>query len=66
MMTKLDVELSQKLALSCNLLAMNGHGNLTMGHVTARRSGQIQLHMNPHDLGLEEISPKDIIIIDFK
>lgn len=65
-MPEVDAELSEKLALSCNILAMGGHGNLTMGHVTARKLGQTYLHMNPHDLGLEEITSQDIIIIDFE
>ncbi|NIS61925.1 MAG: class II aldolase/adducin family protein [Proteobacteria bacterium] len=65
-MPEVDAELSEKLALSCNILAMGGHGNLTMGHVTARKPGQTYLHMNPHDLGLEEITSQDIIIIDFE
>jgi L-fuculose-phosphate aldolase len=65
-MPEIDVELSEKLALACNILAVGGHENLTLGHVTARRPGQTYLHMNSHDLGLEEITPQDIIIIDFE
>jgi len=65
-MTEIDAVLSEKAALSCNILAMSGHSNLTMGHVTVRNQGQDFLHMNAHDLGLEEITPKDIIIIDFE
>jgi len=45
---------------------MTGHGNLTMGHITARRPGDEFLHMNPHDLGLEEMAPDDMILIDFE
>lgn len=65
-MPEVDVELSEKLAISCNILAMEGHGNLTMGHVTVRRPGQNYLHMNPHDIGLEEVTPGDTIIIDLE
>ena len=65
-MMQIDTELSQKLSLACNLLVMTGHGNLTMGHITARRPGDEFLHMNPHDLGLEEMGPEDMIIIDFE
>lgn len=65
-MPEVDAELSEKLELACNILAMGGHGNLTLGHVTARRPVQTYLHMNPHDLGLEEITTQDIIIIDFE
>lgn len=65
-MPEADIELSEKLALACNILAMGGHGNLTLGHASARRSGQTYLHMNRHDLGLEEITSEDMIIIDFE
>jgi len=65
-MMQIDTELSQKLALACKILVMTGHGNLTMGHITARRPGNEFLHMNPHDLGLEEMGPEDMIIIDFE
>ena len=64
-MMQLDPELSQQLALACNILVMTGHGNLTMGHITARRPGDEFLHMNRHDIGLEEMGPEDMIVIDF-
>ena len=65
-MPEIDGTIAEKLALSCNILAVRGHANLTMGHVTARMPDQDHLHMNPHDLGLEEIKPDDVIIIDFE
>ncbi|MEW6671889.1 MAG: class II aldolase/adducin family protein [Thermodesulfobacteriota bacterium] len=65
-MMQIDTELSRKLALACKILVMTGHGNLTMGHITARRPGDDFLHMNPHDLGLEEMTPEDMILIDFE
>jgi L-ribulose-5-phosphate 4-epimerase len=65
-MPQIDTEISEKLALACNILVMEGHGNVTMGHVTARKPEHTYLHMNPHDLGLEEIKPEDAIIIDFE
>ena len=63
-MPVIDIELSEKLAISCNILALEGHGNLTLGHVTARSADQPYLHMNPHDLALEEVTPEDLILID--
>lgn len=65
-MLQIDPELSRKLALACQILVMEGHGNLTMGHITVRRPGDAYLHMNPHDLGLEEMKPADMILIDFE
>jgi len=64
-MPQIDTDLSRKLALACKILVMTGHGNLTMGHITARQPGDEFLHMNPHDLGLEEMGPADMILIDF-
>ena len=65
-MPVIDIELSEKLVMSCNILAQEGHGNLTLGHVTARKADQPYLHMKSHDFGLEEISPADIILIDLE
>jgi len=65
-MMQIDTALSRKLALACNILVLTGHGNLTMGHITARRPGDEFLHMNPHDLGLEEMGAADIILIDME
>ena len=65
-MPEIDAELSEKLSLACGILVMEGHGNLTLGHITGRRPGQTHLHMNPHDLGLEETTPQDMIVIDFE
>jgi L-fuculose-phosphate aldolase len=64
-MALIDENLAKKLATACNILAAHGHGNLTMGHISARRPDQRCIHMNPHDLGLEEIVADDIILIDF-
>lgn len=63
-MTKVDPKLAEKLALACNILAMGGYGNFTMGHVTAREPGQAYLHMKPRGRGLDEITAEDIILID--
>jgi len=39
-MPEIDATLAGKLSLSCQILAARGHGNLTMGHVTARSPDQ--------------------------
>ena len=64
-MVDLDDKLAEKVALSCNILDMGGHGNFTQGHVTAREPGQTYLHMKPRGLGLDEVTTRDIIVIDF-
>ncbi len=52
------------MSLSCKILADAGHDNLTMGHVTVRKPGGDCMHMNAHDLGLGEIEPANVLLID--
>lgn len=63
-MDTIDSELAKHLSLSCKILADAGHDNLTMGHVTARKPGDDCMHMNAHDLGLGEIEPANVLLID--
>jgi len=63
-MVEMNAQLAEKVATACNILAMGGHSDLTLGHVTARESGQFHLHMKPRGLGLDEITAQDIILID--
>lgn len=63
-MDTIDSELAQHLSLSCKILAEAGHGNLTMGHVTVRKPGADCMHMNAHDLGLGEVEPANVLLID--
>ena len=65
-MVKIDVELAEKVALACNILAIGGHGDFTAGHVTGREPGQNYLHMKSRGLGLDEITAKDILVIDLE
>jgi len=64
LMSKFNPILAEKIALSCNMLAMWGHGDFTVGHVTAREPEQTYLHMKGKGLGLEEVKSQDIIVID--
>lgn len=57
-------DLSVKLALACNILAAEGHSDIILGHVSARLPGEGRLYMKPAGLGLEEVTPEDIIQID--
>jgi len=63
-MDTIDLELAKNLSLSCKILAAAGHDNLTMGHVTARIPGRDCMHMNAHDLGLGEIEPANVLLMD--
>ncbi len=62
---EIDLELSTKLALSCNILGREGQSDMTLVHVSVRMPGQNRLLMKPHGLGLEEVRREDIILIDF-
>ena len=50
------------VAWACRILAMDGHGDFTLGHVSVR-DGDV-VHMKPNGIGLEEVSPGDVLTID--
>ncbi len=60
----IDRQLATKVALSCKILAMEGHGDITLGHVSARVESTEDIYMKPRGLGLEDILPDDVIVID--
>ncbi len=57
--------LREQVAWSCRILAMGGHGDYTLGHVSARATAGQQVLMKPNGLGLEEVTPDDVLTIDF-
>jgi L-fuculose-phosphate aldolase len=65
-MVETNLEFAAKLALSCNILAQEGHSDMTLGHVSARLPGQDYLHMNPYALDLGEVKGEDIVLIDLE
>lgn len=65
-MLKRKLHIARKVALACNILSLEGHGDITLGHVTAREPGSECLYMKPKGLGLEEIKPMDIIMINLE
>jgi L-fuculose-phosphate aldolase len=60
-----DRALRKQVAWSCRILAMGGHGDYTLGHVSARAADGQQVLMKPNGLGLEEVTPDDVLTIDF-
>ena len=62
--SEINQSLVKKLVFCCNILAMEGQNDVTLGHVSARLPGQEQIYMKPAGLGLEEVKAEDIIIID--
>lgn len=57
-----DSPLHEQIAWACRILAMGGHGDFTLGHVSARGGGGV-IHMKRNGLGLEEVAPDDVLTI---
>lgn len=57
--------LKRKLGLAGKVLAANGQSDFTRGHISARLPGKKPLFlMKPHSVGLDEITPANILTID--
>lgn len=54
-----------QVAWACRILAMNGHEDFTLGHVSARDDGGV-VHIKRNGLGLREVTPDDILSIDLE
>lgn len=57
-------DLRQAVAWACRILAMDGHGDLTLGHVSARAPGRPSILMKRKGLALDEITPADVLTIN--
>ncbi len=60
-----DADLAREVAWAGRILAMGGHGDYTLGHVSARSADGRHVLMKPNGLGLEEVTPGDILTLDF-
>jgi L-fuculose-phosphate aldolase len=54
--------LHEQVAWASRILAMDGHGDFTLGHVSAREGDRV--HMKRNGIGLEEVCPADVLTID--
>jgi L-ribulose-5-phosphate 4-epimerase len=61
---KAEATLKRTLADACRILAMADQGDDVWGHATARVPGTDTFWMKPAGLGLEEIRPEDLLLID--
>jgi L-fuculose-phosphate aldolase len=60
-----DDALKRKLIVAGKVLAAAGQGDFTRGHISVRVPGKASLFfMKPHSVGLDEITPKNILTID--
>ena len=57
--------LKKKLIAAGQVLAAAGQGDFTRGHISVRMPGKPSLfYMKPHSVGLDEITPNNILTID--
>lgn len=54
--------LKEQIAWASRILAMHGHGDYTLGHVSVR-DGDV-VHMKRNGIGLDEVTTADIVTID--
>jgi ribulose-5-phosphate 4-epimerase/fuculose-1-phosphate aldolase len=60
-----EPDLERDLAFACRILAAEGHGDNIFGHLSARGAGADRFWMKPAGLGLDEIQPDDLLLVDF-
>src|SRR5215213_9240329 len=58
----MDESLKIDIAWASRILAMHGHGDYTLGHVSVRDGDLV--HMKRNGIGLEEVAPADVLTID--
>ncbi len=55
--------LCERLAWGARILALGGHGDLTLGHISGRLPGGDVVHIKRKGLGLEEVTPGDFAAV---
>lgn len=58
-----EKRLRASVALSCRILAENGHVDMTLGHVSARGPDDI-VYIKRYGVGLDQVTPDDVITVD--
>jgi L-fuculose-phosphate aldolase len=56
-------DLQIQVAWACRILAMRGHADFTLGHVSARGPEE-SIYMKRSGLGLNEVAPHDVLVVD--
>lgn len=65
-MFRIDTDMAEKVAIACNILAMEGHNELTLGHLSAKKPDEKVIYMKAGGLGLDEITVGDVILLDME
>ncbi len=61
-----EASLETRLAEACRILAMEGQGDAVWGHATVRSPGASTFLMKPAGLGLDEVQPDDVLVVDLE
>jgi L-fuculose-phosphate aldolase len=61
-----DEALREQIAWSCRILAHDGQGDYTLGHASARGEDGETVLMKRYGIGLEEVTPADVLRIDLE
>jgi len=61
-----EASFKKRLAEACHILVMEGQGDAVWGHATVRVPGADTFWMKPHRMGLEEVKPEDMLLIDLE
>lgn len=59
-------EIRKKLARACRILSMEGLADFNLGHASSKVPDQENICIKPRGLGLEEIKPEDLIVVDME
>ena len=63
-MLKVAQSLREQVAWACRILALDGYVDLTLGHVSARRTGERSLLIKRKGVALDEVAPEDVVPLD--
>jgi L-ribulose-5-phosphate 4-epimerase len=60
-----DLEIRELIARACGVLALSGQTDMIWGHVSCRDPGGRGIWMKGHELGFDEVTADDVLLISF-
>jgi L-ribulose-5-phosphate 4-epimerase len=60
-----DLEIQELIARACGILALSGQSDMIWGHVSCRDPRGRGIWMKGHELGFEEVTADDIVLLSF-
>ena len=63
-MLEVGQSLREQVAWACQILALEGYVDLTLGHVSARGPGERALFIKRKGVALDEVLPEDVVPLD--